>query len=318
MLAKVLGIRMVRLIATLFVVSLLTFLLVEQLPGDPILAILPPEALDDLENIERIRKELKLDDSVFTRYARWVGDALQGDLGKSYITDQPVAEAIKDRIPVTIELALLATIIAALFAIPIGALAAYREGGYFDRITSALTTAALSIPGFLAGIFFIWLFTLKFNWLPSTGWNRLSEKGLLANLQTAILPASALALAPLAINARLIRADMIGTLKEDYILSARAKGLRDRYILMRHALRPSSLTAITVFALQLGGLIGGTVVIETVFALPGLGTRLISGIYQRDVMMIQGITLFIATVYVVVNTAVDLLYLALDPRIRRQ
>ncbi len=309
---------MVRLIATLFVVSLLTFLLVEQLPGDPILAILPPEALDDLENIERIRKELKLDDSVFTRYARWVGDALQGDLGKSYITDQPVAEAIKDRIPVTIELALLATIIAALFAIPIGAIAAYREGGYFDRITSALTTAALSIPGFLAGIFFIWLFTLKFNWLPSTGWNRLSEKGLLANLQTAILPASALALAPLAINARLIRADMIGTLKEDYILSARAKGLRDRYILMRHALRPSSLTAITVFALQLGGLIGGTVVIETVFALPGLGTRLISGIYQRDVMMIQGITLFIATVYVVVNTAVDLLYLALDPRIRRQ
>ena len=309
---------MVRLIATLFVVSILTFLLVEQLPGDPILAILPPEALDDLENIERIRKELKLDDSVFTRYARWAGDAIQGDLGKSYITDQPVAEAIKDRIPVTMELALLATIIAALFAIPIGALAAYREGGYFDRITSALTTAALSIPGFLVGIFFIWLFTLKFNWLPSTGWNRLSEKGLLANLKTAILPASALALAPLAINARLIRADMIGTLKEDYILSARAKGLRDRYILMRHALRPSSLTAITVFALQLGGLIGGTVVIETVFALPGLGTRLISGIYQRDVMMIQGITLFIATVYVVVNTAVDLLYLALDPRIRRQ
>ena len=309
---------MVRLIATLFVVSILTFLLVEQLPGDPILAILPPEALDDLENIERIRKELKLDDSVFTRYARWVGDALQGDLGKSYITDQPVAEAIKDRIPVTMELALLATIIAALFAIPIGAIAAYREGGYFDRITSALTTAALSIPGFLVGIFFIWLFTLKFNWLPSTGWNRLSEKGLLANLQTAILPASALALAPLAINARLIRAAIIGTLKEDYILSARAKGLRDRYILMRHALRPSSLTAITVFALQLGGLIGGTVVIETVFALPGLGTRLISGIYQRDVMMIQGITLFIATVYVVVNTAVDLLYLALDPRIRRQ
>ena len=309
---------MVRLIATLFVVSILTFLLVEQLPGDPILAILPPEALDDLENIERIRKELKLDDSVFTRYARWAGAAIQGDLGKSYITDQPVADAIKDRIPVTMELALLATIIAALFAIPIGALAAYREGGYFDRITSALTTAALSIPGFLVGIFFIWLFTLKFNWLPSTGWNRLSEKGLLANLQTAILPASALALAPLAINARLIRADMIGTLKEDYILSARAKGLRDRYILMRHALRPSSLTAITVFALQLGGLIGGTVVIETVFALPGLGTRLISGIYQRDVMMIQGITLFIATVYVVVNTAVDLLYLALDPRIRRQ
>jgi peptide/nickel transport system permease protein len=170
----------------------------------------------------------------------------------------------------------------------------------------------------VAAIFFIWLFTLKFHWFPSTGWNRITDKGLLANLKTAILPASALALAPLAINARLIRADMIGTLKEDYILSARAKGLRSRYILMRHALRPSSLTAITIFGLQFGALIGGTVVIETIFALPGLGTRLISGIYQRDVMMIQGITLFVATVYVVVNLFVDLLYLLLDPRIRRQ
>ena len=318
MLSKVIAARIARLVATLFAVSLLTFLMVEQLPGDPILAILPPEALDDLENIERIRSELRLDDPVLTRYGRWVGNAMQGDLGKSYITDQPVSDAIKDRIPVTIELALLATLIAALAAIPIGAFSAYHEGGRFDRIASAFTTTALSIPAFLAGIFFIWLFTLKFNWLPSSGWNRITDKGIVANLKTAILPAGALSLAALAINARLIRADMIGTLKEDYILSARAKGLRSRYILMRHALRPSSLTAITVFGLQFGGLIGGTVVIETVFALPGLGTRLISGIYQRDVMMIQGITLFIATVYVVVNLFVDLLYLLLDPRIRRQ
>ena len=309
---------MVRLIATLFAVSLITFLMVEQLPGDPILAILPPEALDDLENIERIRKELRLDDSVVTRYFRWVGDALQGDLGKSYITDQPVSDAIKDRIPVTLELAFLATFLAAVLAVPIGAFCAYREGSRVDRIMSGITTTSLSIPGFVAGIFFIWLFTLKFNWLPSTGWNRISDKGLIANLKTAILPAASLALAPLAINARLIRADMIGTLTEDYVLAARAKGLRDRYILMRHALRPSSLTAVTVFALQFGGLIGGTVVIETIFALPGLGTRLISGIYQRDVMMIQGITLFIASVYVIVNAAADFLYLALDPRIRRR
>ena len=318
MFGKVLAAKTVRLIATLFAVSLLTFLLVEQLPGDPILAILPPGGLDDLENIERIRKELRLDDPVFTRYFRWVGNALQGDLGKSYITDQPVADAIKDRIPVTLELAFLATFLAAVLAVPIGDLCAYREGSRFDRVMSGITTTALSIPGFVAGIFFIWLFTLKFNWLPSTGWNRISDKGLIANLKTAILPAASLALAPLAINARLIRADMIGTLKEDYVLSARAKGLRDRYILMRHALRPSSLTAVTVFALQFGGLIGGTVVIETIFALPGLGTRLISGIYQRDVMMIQGITLFIASVYVIVNAAADFLYLALDPRIRRR
>ena len=138
------------------------------------------------------------------------------------------------------------------------------------------------------------------------------------NLQSAALPALSLAFAPLAINARLVRADMIGTLKENYVLSARAKGLRSRYILFRHALRPSSLTALTVLGLQLGALIGGTVVIETLFALPGLGSRLISAIYQRDVMMIQGITLFVAATYVIVNTLVDLLYLLLDPRIRRQ
>ncbi|HIL06612.1 MAG: ABC transporter permease [Acidimicrobiales bacterium] len=315
---KILAARLARLVATLFAVSLLTFLLVEQLPGDPVTALLPPEALHDLETMERIRTELRLDDPALVRYGRWVTDALQGDLGKSYITDQRVADAIRDRIPVTMELALLATVIAAVLAIPIGAFSAYREGGRFDRVMSGFTTASLSIPAFVAAIFFIWLFTLKFNWLPSTGWNRITDKGLLANLKTAILPASALALAPLAINARLIRADMIGTLKEDYILSARAKGLRSRYILMRHALRPSSLTAITIFGLQFGALIGGTVVIETIFALPGLGTRLISGIYQRDVTMIQGITLFVATVYVVVNLLVDLLYLLLDPRIRRQ
>ena len=315
---KILTVRLARLVATLFAVSLLTFLLVEQLPGDPVTALLPPEALHDLATIERIRAELQLDDPAIVRYGRWVGDALQGDLGKSYITDQRVADAIRDRIPVTMELALLATVIAAVLAVPIGAFSAYREGGRFDRILSGFTTAALSIPAFVAAIFFIWLFTLKFNWLPSTGWNRITDKGVIANLKTAILPASALALAPLAINARLIRADMIGTLKEDYVLSARAKGLRDRSILLRHALRPSALTASTVCGVQLGSLIGGTVVIETIFALPGLGTRLISGIYQRDVMMIQGSVLFIATVYVVVNTIVDLLYLALDPRIRRQ
>ena len=315
---KILIVRLARLIATLFAGSLLTFLLVEQLPGDPVIALLGPEGLYDWDTVERIREELKLNDPTLVRYGRWVGDVLQGDLGKSYITDQPVADAIRDRVPVTLELALLATVIAAVCAVPIGAFSAYREGGRLDRLLSGFTTAALSIPGFVAAIFFIWLFTLKFNWFPSTGWNRITDKGLWANLKTAILPASALALAPLAVNARLIRADMIGTLKEDYVLSARAKGLNSRYLLMRHALRPSALTAVTVFGLQLGGLIGGTVVIETIFALPGLGTRLISAIYQRDVLMIQGITLFVATVYVVVNTAVDLLYLALDPRIRRQ
>ena len=315
---KILTVRLARLIAALFAVSLLTFLLVEQLPGDPVFALLPPEALHDLATIERIRTELQLDDPVLVRYGRWLTDVVQGDLGKSYITDQPVADAIRDRVPVTLELAFLATVFAALIGIPLGALCAYREGKRVDKAATAFTTAALSVPSFLVGIFLIWLFTLKFRWLPSSGWARISTKGVVANLKSAALPALSLAFAPLAINARLVRADMIGTLKENYVLSARAKGLRNRYILFRHALRPSSLTALTVLGLQLGALIGGTVVIETLFALPGLGSRLISAIYQRDVMMIQGITLFVAATYVIVNTLVDLLYLLLDPRIRRQ
>ena len=176
---------------------------------------------------------------------------------------------------------------------------------------------ALSIPNFIFGIFLIWLFAVQLGWLPASNWNRLSD-GLADNLKTAILPALSLALAQMALFSRLVRSDMMATLRENYILSARAKGLSDRYILFRHALRPSSLSLMTIVGISFGALLGGTVIIESLFAIPGLGFSLIAAINGRDILVIQGITVFIAAMFVIINTIVDLLYAVLDPRIRRK
>jgi peptide/nickel transport system permease protein len=314
---KVLLSRLLRLVLTLLAVSFITFMMVKLLPGDPVNTLLPPDAPRTPEIVAQIRADLGLDDPVWQQYLDWLGSALTGDLGTSYVTDQPVSEIIKDRFPVTFELALFATLIALVFAIPAGIVGAYREGRMIDKTTSAALQVALSIPNFIAGIFLIWLFTVQFQIFPSTGWSRLTDAGLWQNFQTAFLPSLALALAPMAIYSRLLRADMIGVLKEDYILSARAKGLRDRYILFRHAFRPSTMSLMTVIGLTFGALLGGTVVIEQLFALPGLGSRLINAINQRDIIVIQGITVFIAAMYVIINTIVDLLYLVVDPRIRK-
>jgi peptide/nickel transport system permease protein len=211
----------------------------------------------------------------------------------------------------------MAILIAVIFAVPLGVIGAYKQGRWPDKATSASAQVALSVPNFITGIFFIWLFAVKLNLLPASNWNRMSN-GLGANLKTAIMPATALALTQMAIFSRLVRSDMIATLQENYILAARAKGMSDRFILFRHALRPSSLSLMTIVGINFGALLGGTVVIETLFAIPGLGFRLINAISQRDIQVIQGITVFIAVVYVVINTIVDLLYIAIDPRIRRK
>ncbi len=191
-----------------------------------------------------------------------MGDAVTGDLGDSYITDQPVSETIQQRVTVTAQLAFMAIGIAVIVAVPLGVLGAYKQAKWQDSTTSALAQVALSIPNFIIGIFLIWLFAVRWDLLPASNWNRLSD-GVGDNLQTAILPAIALALGTMAVFSRLIRSDMIATLKEDYILSARSKGLSDRYILFRHALRPSSLSLMTIVGISFGALLGGTVVIET-------------------------------------------------------
>lgn len=315
--AKVLIWRLARMVATLFVVTFLTFSMTALLPGDPINAILGTDSVRDPAVEQRIRDDLGLDDPFLVRYVNWLGDAMQGDLGESYINaGQDVAQTIQDRVPVTAQLAVMAIGIALIAALPLGILGAYREGKWQDTSSSAFVQVALSVPNFVVGIFLIWLFSVQLGWLPASNWRRFSD-GIWGNMKTAILPATALAANQMAIFSRLVRSDMIATLRENYVLSAKAKGLSDGYILRRHALRPSSLSVATVVGINFGALLGGTVVIETLFAIPGLGFRLINAINQRDILVIQGIVVFVAVVYVVINTLVDLLYSVLDPRIRR-
>ncbi len=305
-----------RLVATLLVVSFLTFLLVNLLPGDAINALIPIEAQQDQEYVAQVRAEWGLDDPMLVRYGKWLGDAVRGDLGDSIVTSRAVSSEIAHRIPVTGELMIVTVIFSVLLAVPLGVMSAYREGSRLDQIISGGAQFALSVPGFVAGLLFIYVFAMKLGWFPATGWTRISNS-ISGNLMTVTLPALSLSVIEVAVYTRVVRSDLVTTLKEDYILSARSKGLKDGFILFRHALRPSSLTLITVVGLNIGLLLGGTVVVEFLFALPGLGKRLLDAIFQRDFMMVQGITVFVAMVYVVVNTLVDFVYLVVDPRIRK-
>ncbi len=315
---KLIATRLLRLVATLLVVSFLTFSLTLFLPGDPINAILPPTAPRTPEIEAQIREEFRLDDPFLVRYGDWLGKAVQGDLGQSYLTNQPVTTTIKEKLPITAELAFLAVFIAVALAVPIGVIGAYRQGTAVDQLTSAGVQLSLSFAPFIVGIFLIWIFAIQADLLPATGWARIGEKGIVENLKSAILPALALALGQMAFFSRIVRSDMIATLQENYILSAKAKGLKDMYVLFRHALRPSSLSLVTIVGLNLGALLGGTIAIEQIFAIGGLGRRLLEAILQRDILVIQGIVVFITTVYVLINTFVDMVYLFLDPRIRRR
>jgi peptide/nickel transport system permease protein len=314
--SKMIAGRLTRLVLTLLVVSFVTFVGVNVLPGDAINALIPIEAQQDQEFVEQVREEWGLNDPMIVRYGRWLGDAVQGDLGDSIVTGQPVTDEITHRLPITLEIMFVAIGLSLLLAIPIGLLSAYREGRRPDRVISGVAQVGLSMPIFVTGLILIYVFALKLHWFPATGWNRLSN-GIGPNLKTVALPALSLAITEVAVYTRVLRSDVITTLKENYILSARAKGLTDRYILFRHGLRPSLLTLVTVVGLSVGTLIGGTLVVEYLFAIPGLGKRIFSAIYQRDFMMVQGITILITAFYVVINTVVDLAYMVVDPRIRR-
>jgi peptide/nickel transport system permease protein len=306
--------RLLRLFATMFAVSFITFFMVNLLPGDPALQMLPPDALTE-ENIARVRADLNLDDPLPARYVSWISGVVTGDLGRSYRTNEPVLDSIRARLPVTLQIAAFSIVFALILAIPLGTISAYKQGKRADKIISSSVQFMLSVPVFVAAVFLIYVFAVRLQWLPATGWTRLTNS-VPGNLRSVLLPALSLSLVEIAIYTRLVRADMISTLQENFVLSARAKGLTNRFILFRHALRPSSLSLITVVGLNIGTLLGGTVVVERIFALPGLGGLLIDSIQQRDLLVVQGVVLFIAVVYVVVNTLVDLVYAAVDPRIR--
>ena len=306
-----------RLVATLLLVTFVTFMATSLLPGDPVNALIPIEAQQDREFVEQVREEWGFNDPLLVRYGRWLGDAVRGDLGDSYVTGRPIIDEIIPRLPVTGELMVVTVLLGILIGVPLGLVSGYREGSRADKVVSAVAQFGLSIPNFVLGLVLIYVFAIKLRWLPATGWTRISDS-VTGNLKSVAMPAIALAVAEVAVYLRVLRSDIIGTLKEDYILSARAKGLKDRFILFRHALRPSSLTLTTLIGLNIAGLITGTIVIEQLFAIPGLGRRLFSAVFQRDYMMVQGLTVLLAAAYVIINATVDFIYIAIDPRIRRR
>lgn len=307
--------RLLAVVPVLFVVSCVVFLILRLAPGDPAAVIAGNSATP--ADIEQIRTQLGLNESLPVQYGIWMGKVLQGDLGHSFFLNKPVSQLIWQRLEPTASLALGTLILAILMAVPLGTLAAARMGGWLDRLLSVISVAGFSVPVFVTGYVLIYVFAIRLQWLPVQGYEPLSGKGgVVAWARQLVLPWLALSIIYVALIARITRASVSEALTEDYIRTARAKGLRERAVLLRHALRNAAVPIVTVIGIGVALLIGGVVVTETVFAIPGLGSLTVDVVLNRDFPVIQGLVLFFALSYVVINLLVDLSYLVLDPRIR--
>ncbi len=309
--------KLIQVFGVLLIVSFALAFVIDLTPGDPAYAILGENASP--EQIQMVHDRLNLDAPIHERYWDWVSGIATLDFGASYFTNQKVTSIITARLPATAELVFLSLLLALLIAIPIGILSAYKADTALDRAWLVVSSAVQSVPHFVSALVLVWLFAVKLKDFPvnfpATGWIRVGDDPL-RNLWHATLPATTLALYMIPNFSRLLRADMIDTLQDDYILAAKARGVPTRRILFRHALRPSSLSLVTVVGISLAALIGGSVVVETLFALPGLGQILVNSIVSKDLPVVQGIVMFIAIMYVLINTIVDMAYHVLDPRVR--
>ena len=312
---QILAQKAFRFILVILAVSALTFLMVNLLPCDVAYIIGGEEATQ--ADIESIRKSLGLDQNIIVRYFNWLKKVVQGDLGESYLTHESVLKTIIARLPVTLELLVISQCMALILALPAGIFSAYRNGSIIDRLVNSTGFATLSIPSFVMALLTIYLFSIQLRWLPATGYVPLSIN-IGANLKSFVLPGLSIAMIEWVVLMRVLRSDMITTLGQNYILMAKAKGLPPWRVLLQHALRPSSFTLITVLGIQIGRHLGEAVIVETIFALPGMGRLLIDSIYARDYQMVQGCVLLITVGYVIINSVVDLLYTVLDPRIRTE
>jgi peptide/nickel transport system permease protein len=312
---QILGKKAFRFVLVVLAVSALTFLMINLLPGDVAYVVGGEEAT--LADIEAIHNNLGLDRNILVRYLSWLKNAASGDLGESYLTRESVLGTIIARLPVTLELLIISQCMALMLALPLGIVGAYRSNSMVDRFVNGIGFATLSIPSFVMALLTIYLFSIKLRWLPATGYVPLSVN-IGTNLKSFILPGLSIAMIEWVVLMRVLRSDMITTLGQNYILMAKAKGLPPWRVLLQHALRPSSFTLITVLGMQIGRHLGEAVIVETIFALPGIGRLLIDSIYARDYQMVQGCVLLITIGYVIINSVVDLFYTVLDPRIRSE
>ena len=305
--------RLTALMVTLFVASLLIFLLLEILPGDPAAVILGVGAQED--TLRALRAELGLDLPAPVRYLNWLGEVLQGDLGRSYTYDTPVQELLLNRVELSLPLALLAILLSTGIAIPLGVFAASRHRKVADTGIMGFAQLGVAVPNFWFAILLILLFSVKLRWFSAggfAGW----DAGWFPAFKSLVLPAVALALPQAAILARVTRSSVLETVQEDYIRTARAKGLSRSQALWRHAVRNALIPVVTILGLQLSFLLAGTIIIENVFYLPGVGRLLFQAIAQRDLMVVKNLVLVLAATVVLINFLVDLLYAVLDPRLR--
>ena len=298
----------------IWMVSVAVFLLLELIPGDPVDSLVPPGASDEMR--ELARASYGLDDPLMERYLSWIGGVLQGDFGRSFTTQTDVLASIAERAPVSLELAILSMFVALAVSIPVGVWSAYRPGGRLDRVATALTSATLAVPSFVLGILLVFVFGVQLGLLPTLGWVPFSEDPVEHLLHIA-LPVLTLAAGECVLFTRLLKGDMMATLQQDHVLSARARGLPTSRILVRHALRQSSFSLVTVSGVVIGRLIGGTVIVELIFSLPGMGSLVVNSILSRDFIVVQAVVLLSALLYLSINTVVDLAYPLLDPRVRK-
>ena len=304
--------RLLAVIPVMLVVATVAFVLIHLAPGDPASVIAGPYAAAD--DVAKLRHQLGLDEPLPVQLVRWYGRLLRGDLGNSIFLRRPVTEAILDRLEPTLLLTTWATIIAVLIGVPAGIVSARHHNTAIDQSLMGLALVGLSIPNFLLGLLMILVFGVWLGWLPVAGYVPL-DSGLWPNLRSLLMPSLALGLVQSALIARITRSSMLDVLREQFVLTGRAKGLSERVVVYKHALKNAIIPTLTVIGITFALLIGGAVVIETVFNIPGLGRLIISAVLRRDYPVIQGVVLLIALTYTAVNLLVDLAYLAVDPRV---
>jgi peptide/nickel transport system permease protein len=305
--------RLLALIPVALVVATVGFVLIHLAPGDPASIIAGPDA--SAEDVGKIAQQLGFDQPLHVQLVRWYGRLLQGDLGRSIFLRKPVTAAILDRVEPTLLLTLAAVLIAVLIGVPAGVLSARYHNSATDQAFMMLALAGISIPNFLLGLLFVLVFGVWLGWFPVAGYSPL-EDGWPATLRSLVLPAFALGLVQSALIARIARSSMLDVLREQFIVAGRAKGLGERAIVYKHALRNALVPTVTVIGISFAVLISGAVVVETVFNIPGLGRLIISAVLRRDYPVVQGVVLVIAGVYMLVNLLVDLSYLVIDPRVK--
>jgi peptide/nickel transport system permease protein len=305
--------RLLQFVPTLFVVSVVVFLMVRAIPGDPAHIMLGPTARP--EQIEALREQMRLNDPIWTQYLHWIEGVLRGDLGKSWINNFPVAELIRQKLPATIALSLGSMAVALAIAIPLGILPALRPGGWIERFAALYNGLVLAVPTFWLGVLLVLVVSLRLGWLPPSGYVPFSEDPLGA-IKLLILPSLTLGAYLSAIFARFLRAAIGDALAQDYVRTAAGKGLTERAIVRGHVLRNALIPVVTMLGIQFGGLLGGAVIVEAIFDLPGLGRLLVTSISSRDYAVVQGTILLAAASFLVVNLLTDLTYGLLDPRIR--